>query len=71
MPWPSALINVYQQTHVTIRGKGTLDGDGKIWWDKYWKMRREEYEPKGCAGRRTTIASGRPQPGLAAPQLHA
>ncbi len=24
-----------------------MDGDGKIWWDKYWKMRREDYEPKG------------------------
>ena len=24
-----------------------MDGDGKLWWDKYWKMRREEYEPKG------------------------
>ena len=47
MQWPSALINVYQQSHVKIGGKGTLDGDGKIWWDKYWKMRREEYEPKG------------------------
>jgi polygalacturonase len=47
MPWPSALINVYEQSHVKIGGKGTIDGDGKIWWDKYWKMRREEYEPKG------------------------
>jgi polygalacturonase len=47
MEWPSALINVYQQSHVKIGGKGTIDGDGKIWWDKYWKMRREEYEPKG------------------------
>jgi polygalacturonase len=47
MEWPSALINVYQQWHVKIGGKGTIDGDGKIWWDKYWKMRREEYEPKG------------------------
>ena len=47
MPWPSALINVYRQAHVKIGGKGTVDGDGKIWWDKYWKMRREEYEPKG------------------------
>ncbi len=47
MQWPSALINVYEQSHVKIGGKGTLDGDGKIWWDKYWKMRREEYEPKG------------------------
>jgi polygalacturonase len=47
MPWPSALINVYQQSHVKIGGKGSIDGDGKIWWDKYWKMRREDYEPKG------------------------
>jgi polygalacturonase len=47
MTWPAALINVYEQSNVTISGKGTVDGDGKIWWDKYWKMRREEYEPKG------------------------
>ncbi len=47
MDWPSALINVYEQQNVTIEGKGTIDGNGKIWWDKYWKMRREEYEPKG------------------------
>jgi polygalacturonase len=47
MKWPSALINIYEQSHVKIGGKGVIDGDGKIWWDKYWKMRREEYEPKG------------------------
>ena len=47
MSWPAALINVYEQSNVTISGKGTVDGDGKIWWDKYWKMRREDYEPKG------------------------
>jgi polygalacturonase len=47
MKWPSALLNVYEQTNVRLGGKGTVDGDGKIWWDKYWKMRREEYEPKG------------------------
>ncbi len=47
MQWPSALFNVYDQSHVKIGGKGTVDGDGQIWWDKYWKMRREEYEPKG------------------------
>ena len=47
MKWPAALINVYEQSHVKISGKGTIDGDGKIWWDRYWKMRREEYEPKG------------------------
>ena len=47
MSWPAALINVYEQSNVKITGKGTVDGDGKLWWDKYWKMRREEYEPKG------------------------
>ena len=47
MDWPAALINVYGQSNVTLSGKGTIDGDGKVWWDKYWKMRREEYEPKG------------------------
>jgi polygalacturonase len=47
MQWPAALINVYKQSHVKISGKGAVDGDGKVWWDKYWKMRREEYEPKG------------------------
>jgi len=47
MKWPAALLNVYEQSGVRISGKGVVDGDGKIWWDKYWKMRREEYEPKG------------------------
>lgn len=47
MKWPAALINVYEQSGVKISGAGTLDGDGKVWWDKYWKMRREDYEPRG------------------------
>lgn len=47
MKWPAALINVYEQSGVTISGKGVIDGDGKMWWDKYWKMRREDYEPRG------------------------
>jgi polygalacturonase len=47
MRWPAALLNVYEQSGVKISGKGTIDGDGSVWWDKYWKMRREEYEPKG------------------------
>lgn len=46
MKWPAALLNVYRQHDVKISGKGTVDGDGKIWWDKYWTLRRE-YEPKG------------------------
>ncbi|HTX37884.1 MAG TPA: glycoside hydrolase family 28 protein [Bryobacteraceae bacterium] len=47
MPWPAALLNVYEQSEVKISGRGVVDGDGKIWWDKYWKMRREQYEPRG------------------------
>ena len=47
MKWPAALINVYQQHDVSLSGKGIADGDGKVWWDLYWKMRRGDYEPKG------------------------
>ena len=46
MSWPSALINVYQQSDVTISGKGVVDGDGKVFWDSYGKL-RAEYQPKG------------------------
>jgi len=46
MVWPAALLNVYEQSQVQISGEGTIDGDGKIWWDQYWKL-RAEYEPKG------------------------
>jgi polygalacturonase len=47
MKWPAALINVCDQSKVKITGKGIIDGDGKSSWDKYWKMRKKEYEPKG------------------------
>jgi polygalacturonase len=46
MSWPAALINVYEQANVSISGQGIIDGDGKMWWDKYGQVRRE-YEPKG------------------------
>jgi polygalacturonase len=46
MSWPSALLNVYEQSNVTISGQGVIDGDGKYWWDKYWRL-RQEYDPKG------------------------
>jgi polygalacturonase len=47
MKWPAALINVYEQSGVKISGKGAIDGDGKVWWDAYWKLRRDDYEPRG------------------------
>jgi polygalacturonase len=46
MTWPAALINVRDQQNVTITGKGTIDGDGPIWWKSYWDL-RATYEPKG------------------------
>jgi polygalacturonase len=46
MTWPAALINVRDQHNVTITGKGTIDGDGPIWWKSYWDL-RAIYEPKG------------------------
>ena len=46
MSWPAALINVRDRHNVTITGKGTIDGDGPIWWKSYWDL-RAAYEPKG------------------------
>lgn len=46
MSWPAALVNVYQQNNAAITGQGTIDGDGKIFWDSYWSLRKE-YEPRG------------------------
>jgi polygalacturonase len=46
MTWPAALINTRDQQNVTITGKGTIDGDGPIWWKSYWDL-RATYEPKG------------------------
>jgi polygalacturonase len=46
MTWPAALINARDQHDITITGKGTIDGDGPIWWKSYWDL-RAKYEPKG------------------------
>jgi polygalacturonase len=46
LTWPAALINVYKQKNVRIVGDGTIDGDGKVFWDSYWALRRK-YDPKG------------------------
>ncbi|MGO4379614.1 glycoside hydrolase family 28 protein [Pseudoduganella sp. RAF53_2] len=46
MKWPAALVNIYEQERAAIEGEGTVDGDGKIFWDSYWNLRKE-YEPRG------------------------
>lgn len=45
MEWPAGLLNIYQQSNARISGEGTVDGDGKIFWDSYWALRRD-YDPK-------------------------
>ena len=46
MTWLAGLINVNDAKNVKISGGGTIDGNGKKWWDKYWDLRKV-YEPKG------------------------
>jgi polygalacturonase len=46
MSWPAALVNVYRQKQAAIVGEGTIDGDGKVFWDAYWALRKE-YQPRG------------------------
>jgi polygalacturonase len=46
MKWPAALLNVDTQKDVSIEGKGTIDGDGKPWWDAFW-TRVPAYEARG------------------------
>lgn len=45
MDWPAGLLNIYQQKNARITGEGLVDGDGKVFWDAYWAMRRG-YDPK-------------------------
>ncbi|MGH6977709.1 MAG: glycoside hydrolase family 28 protein, partial [Brevundimonas sp.] len=45
MEWPAGLLNIYQQKNAKITGEGLVDGDGKVFWDAYWAMRRD-YDPK-------------------------
>lgn len=44
--WPAALVNIYRARDAAIVGEGTIDGDGRKWWDAYWKL-RADYEPRG------------------------
>jgi len=46
MNWPAALVNIIGQKNSAISGAGVINGKGKVFWDKYWNMRKE-YDPKG------------------------
>lgn len=45
--WSAALINVIGKENVIISGIGTIDGRGKVFWDRFWKMVNTYYEPNG------------------------
>jgi polygalacturonase len=47
MKWPAALINILKQEKASISGAGLVNAQGKPFWDMYWKMRNEDYDPKG------------------------
>lgn len=36
-----ALVNAYNLDGFTISGKGTIDGNGKKFWEAFWQRRRE------------------------------
>jgi len=46
LAWPAALVNIVDGQGAAIVGEGTIDGDGKVFWDSYWTLRRA-YEPRG------------------------
>ena len=41
MVWPSAVINILDAENAAISGAGTIDCRGKVFWDKYWTMRKD------------------------------
>lgn len=41
MVWPSAVLNVLDTKNAAISGEGEIDCRGKVFWDKYWEMRKE------------------------------
>lgn len=52
MEWMGALLNAIDCENLVISGKGTLDGQGEIWWEKFWGKDRKggmckEYGEKG------------------------
>lgn len=47
MKWPAALINVIDQQKAAVTGDGVVNARGKFCWDKYWNMRKNDYDPKG------------------------
>lgn len=46
MTWPAAVINIINEKNAAVSGEGVIDCRGKVFWDKYWEMRKD-YEKRG------------------------
>jgi polygalacturonase len=44
--WPAALINILDQENAALTGEGKINARGKVFWNKYWEMRKD-YDKKG------------------------
>lgn len=44
--WPSALLNIYEESDVRVFGEGIIDGKGMVFWQTFWD-KRNAYEGKG------------------------
>ena len=52
MEWPAGVVNIIGQNDVVVSGRGTIDGQGQVWWQKYWGEdhrggMRKAYEQQG------------------------
>lgn len=52
MDWPAGVVNAFGQRNVRITGDGAIDGNGPVWWDRYWGPDRKggmraDYERRG------------------------
>ena len=46
LDWPAAIINVIDVENAAITGAGTINGQGKYFWDKFWNA-FPEYDQTG------------------------
>lgn len=56
-PYAAALVNAESCDGFSIRGKGTLDGNGSTYWDAYWTRHREKKKCTNLEVRRPRMVS--------------
>lgn len=42
MVWPAGIINVNHCQNVQIYGPGTIDGQGAVWWHRFWGENQQD-----------------------------